>query len=74
MACDSEFDFEDGPLGEELLTANFKYLRFEKKTKSSSVWTFYSYINSVMKRKYSSKLQEYPRLSRGSPRMRRISQ
>ena len=23
VACDSEFDFEDGPLGEELLTAYF---------------------------------------------------
>ena len=48
VAYNSEFDFEDGPPGEELLTAYFKYLRFEKKTKSSSVWTFYSYINSVM--------------------------
>jgi integrase len=63
VAYNSEFDFEDGPPGEELLTAYFKYLRFEKKTKSSSVWTFYSYINSVMKRKYSFKLQEFPRLT-----------
>ena len=26
------------------------------------MWTMYSFINSVMQRKYSVKLQEYPRL------------
>ena len=33
----SEFDFEDGPPGEELLSAYFKCVMFEKKTKSTFV-------------------------------------
>ncbi len=37
LAYKSEFDFEDGPPGEELLSADFKCVMFEKKTKSTSV-------------------------------------
>ena len=29
---------------------------------SSTMWILYSYINSVMQRKYNSKLQDFPRL------------
>jgi len=58
-----EINFEEGPPGEEALTNFFKYLRIDKKTASSSMWTLYSYLNSVLKRKYSFKLQDLPRLT-----------
>jgi len=58
-----EFDFEAGPPGEDLLTRYFKHLRLEKKVASTSLWTFYSYINSIIKRKYSVRLQDFPRLT-----------
>ena len=56
-------DFESGPPGEESLTKFFKHLREEKHYASTSMWTFYSCLNSVMKRKYNVKLQELPRLT-----------
>ena len=37
LQYNSEFDFEDGPPGEELLSAYFKCVMFEKKTKSTFV-------------------------------------
>ena len=57
------FDFEARPPGEEELSKYFKFLRFEKKVASSLLWTKYSYINSIMKRMYSVRLQEFPRLT-----------
>jgi hypothetical protein len=59
----SEFDFEAGFPGEEVFTKYFKYLREEKKVASSTLWTTYSYLNSILKRKYSAKLQQFPRLT-----------
>jgi len=59
----SDFDFESGPPGEECFTKFFKYLRTEKKYASTSMWTIYSCLNSMMKRKYNVKLQELPRLT-----------
>ena len=56
-------DFEAGPPGEEVLSKYFKHLRLEKKAASSTLWTLYSYINSVMKRKYGARLQQFPRLT-----------
>jgi hypothetical protein len=63
--CDyiSYFDFESSPPGEESFMKFFKYLRLEKKFTSSSLWTFYSCLNSMMKRKYNVKLQELPQLT-----------
>ena len=58
-----DFDLEAGQPGEDLLTNYFKHLRFEKKMASSSLWTVYSCLNSILKRKYSAKLQELPRLT-----------
>jgi hypothetical protein len=57
------FDLEAGQPGEELLSKYFKYLRNTKKMASSSLWTIYSCLNSIFKRKYSTKLQEMPRLT-----------
>jgi hypothetical protein len=59
-----DFDLEAGPPGEKLLIKYFKFLRFEKKVASSSLWTVYSCLNSIMKKKYSVRLQEIPGLSR----------
>ena len=58
-----DFNFEEGPPGEEIIVSYFRYLRFEKKVASTSLWTFYSYVNSILKRKYGFKLQELPRVT-----------
>jgi integrase len=58
-----EFNFEEGPPGEEIIVNFFRHLRFKKKAASSTMWTFYSYINSILKRKYGFKLQELPRVT-----------
>jgi len=55
-------DFKESPPGEEVLAKYFAHLQNVKEMASSTMWTLYSYINSVMQRKYSKKLQEYPRL------------
>ena len=56
-------NFETSPPGEEALIAYFKHLREEKNVATTSMWTFYSYINSIIKRKYGEKLQSFPRLT-----------
>ena len=43
-------NFEECHPGEEDIISFFNHLRNEKKMASSSIWTIYSYINSVMKR------------------------
>jgi hypothetical protein len=58
-----DFDFASGPPGEEAFTNFFKFLRLEKNLASTSLWTYYSCLNSMMKRKYNVKLQNYPRLT-----------
>ena len=55
--------FEDGHPEEEAIIVFFKHLRLEKKMATSSIWTHYYYINSVMKRKYGSKLQTLSRIT-----------
>ncbi len=57
------FDFESGPPGEDSLVDFFKYLRLEKKYASTTLWTWYSCVNSMMKMKYNVKLQNLPRLT-----------
>jgi len=59
-----DYDLEAGPPGKELLSKYFKFLRFEKKVASSSLWTVYSCLNTIMKKKYSVRLQEIPGLTR----------
>jgi len=59
----ADFDFESGPPGEESFMEFFKHLRTEKNYASSSLWTLYSCLNSVLKRKYNYKLQDHPRLT-----------
>ena len=49
-------NFEDGPPGEEYLTKYFTHLQNQKNMASSTMWTMFSYINSVMQRKYAVKL------------------
>ena len=56
-------DFEECHPGEEDIISFFNHLRNEKKMALSSIWTIYSYINSVMKRKYGWKLQSLPRIT-----------
>jgi hypothetical protein len=58
-----EINFEEGPPGEEAIVNFFRHLRLEKKVASSSIWTLYSYINSILKQKYGFKLQELPRVT-----------
>lgn len=56
-------NFEECHPGEEDIISFFNHLRLEKKMATSSIWTIYSYINSVMKRKYGWKLQSLPRIT-----------
>jgi hypothetical protein len=58
-----DVDFETSPPGEESFTLFFNFLRQEKKYASTTMWTYYSCLNSMMKRKYNIKLQELPRLT-----------
>jgi hypothetical protein len=51
-----EVDFETGPLGEESFTRFFNFLRLQKKYALTTLWTYYSCLNSMMKRKYNIKL------------------
>jgi hypothetical protein len=57
-----EINFEEGPPGEEAIVNFFRHLRLEKNVASFSIWTLYSYINSILKQKYGFKLQELPRV------------
>ena len=59
----AEVDFESAPPGEESFVRFFNYLRQEKKYASTTLWTYYSCLNSMMKRKYNFKLQDLPRLT-----------
>ena len=48
---------------EEEVMEYFKYLREDRKLASSSIWTTYSLINSVIKQKYGKCLQDHPRVT-----------
>ena len=56
-------NFEDSQPGEENFITFFKHMRLEKKMATSTLWTHYSMLNSVMKRKYGSKIQDFPRVT-----------
>lgn len=56
-------NFEEGPPAEDDIISFFRHLRQEKKAATSSLWTIYSYVNSVLKRKYGVKLQDLPRVT-----------
>ena len=58
-----DFVFEERHPEEEAITVYFKHLRLEKKMATSLIWTHYYYINSVMNREYSWKLQILPRIT-----------
>ena len=58
-----EFNFEEGIPGEDIFLSFFKYLREEKKAASTSMWTNYSFINTILRNKYSFKLQQLPRVA-----------
>ena len=47
----------------EAIIAYFNNRRLEKRMATSSIWTYYSYINSVMKMKYGLQLQSLPRIT-----------
>ncbi len=58
-----EHYFELGPTAEESFSLFFNFLRQEKKFASITLWTYYSCLNSIMKRKYNIKLQELQRFT-----------
>jgi len=62
-ACYDEFQFEAGPPGEDILIEYFKHLREVKMAATTTLWTLYSYLNSVLKRKYNFMLQSLPRVT-----------
>ena len=66
------FEFEDGHPEQEAIISSFKDLRLEKKMTTSLIWTHYSYINSVMKRKYGWKLQTLPRITMTIKGLRKV--
>lgn len=56
------FNSEEGPPGEDIIIDFFKHLRLVKKSAFTSMWTSYSYLNSILKRKYNFQLQSLPRV------------
>jgi len=61
--CPTSHEFENRLPTEDEFTAYFKHLREVKKMASSSMWTYYSMINSCVKGIYSDKLQNFPRIT-----------
>ena len=58
-----DHEFENGYPPEEIFIKYFNQLKLDKKMATSSLWTHYSYLNSVMKRKYGFKMQDNPRIT-----------
>ena len=56
-------DYDEFPPGEGALYGYFKSLREDKNMASSSIWHHYSCINTVVKNRYSTKLQDFPRIT-----------
>ena len=56
-------DFEMRMPSEEEFLAYFRHLRNDRKLASTTMWTTYSMINSVVKGKYGDHLQKFPRLT-----------
>ena len=59
----SAHDFEVDHPSEEDIIRYFTFLRNVKQVATSSLWTYYSYLNSMFKRKYGWKMQELPRIT-----------
>ena len=55
-------EFENRMPSEMEFSTYFRYLRQEKLHSSSSLWTIFSMVNSICKRKYGIPLQTYPSL------------
>ena len=61
--CSTSSEFAYRMPSEYELITYFKHLREVKKMASSSLWTYYSMINSVVKGIYGEKMQKYPRIT-----------
>ena len=46
------------------MIAYFRHLCKVNKVATSSMWTIYSYLNSILKRKYGVKLEDLPRVTK----------
>lgn len=58
-----DLDLEMAPPTEQRIIDFFNHLRTNKQMATSSIWTNYSYINSIFKRKYGTQLQSMPRIT-----------
>ena len=58
-----ECSFDDSAPKEDSFLKYFKFLREDKKLASSSLWSYYSLLNTVMKNRYNTPLQQYPRIT-----------
>ena len=56
-------EFENRIPEENELLDFFRHLRNDLKYSSSSMWTYYSMLNAVIKGKYGERLQKYPRIT-----------
>ena len=56
-------EFNENQPTENQFISYFKDLREEKSLSSSSIWTYYSSLNCVMKNRYGTPLQKYPRIT-----------
>ena len=59
----SSDNFDDKAPQEEKLIDYFKQLRENKKLASSTLWVQYSYLNTIIKNRYGTKLQSFPRIT-----------
>ena len=60
----TEDNFKENMPSEGHFITYFKYLRNDKKLATSTIWTTYSKINSVIKSKFGRALQEFPRVAK----------
>ena len=56
-------EFDEKPPTEEQFLSYFRFLRDDKHLSSSTLWTYYSALNVIMKNRYSCPLQKYPRIT-----------
>ena len=56
-------EYESRTPKENELLDFFRHLRNDLKYSSSSMWTYYSMLNAVIKGKYGERLQKYPRIT-----------
>lgn len=58
-----EKSYDEAPPSESDFITYFMWLRNEKNSASSSLWVYYSHINTVMKNRYGCKMQMFPRIT-----------